>query len=126
MSEAARHGLKRFGLTAAVPPRCWSLDYYGEQRAGKGLRPLFVRAAIENQFDHESLLTDTFVLDSAEFQHHAAYATVELDQGAILTAPADRFNDCFTRDLIPSVDNQERYRFTTEGQIVDEHIKSRR
>jgi hypothetical protein len=84
------------------------------------------RTAIENQVENEALLTDSFVLDSAEFQRNAAYATVELDQGAMLTAPADRFDECFTREQIPNVDNEERVRFTTEGRIVDEHLKSRR
>jgi hypothetical protein len=84
------------------------------------------RTAIENQVENDALLTDTFVLDSAEFQRHAAYASVELDQGAILTAPADRFDECFTREQILNVNNEERFRFTAEGRIVDERLKSRR
>ena len=86
------------------------------------------RTAIENQVGNEALVTDTFVLDSDEFQRNAAYATVELDQGAMLTAPADRFGDCFTKEQAPSTGNgnEERFRFTTEGRIVDERLKSRR
>jgi hypothetical protein len=72
------------------------------------------------------LLTDTFVLDSAEFQRNAAYATVELDQGAMLTAPADRFDECFTREQVANTGNEERFRFITEGRIVEERLKSRR
>lgn len=82
------------------------------------------RAAIEAQVSNTALLTDTFVLDSEEFQRHAAYATVELDQGAILTAPADRFNECFSRE--PVNVEEQLYRFTAEGRIVDERLKSRR
>jgi hypothetical protein len=83
-----------------------------------------VRTAIEAQVTNTTLVTDTFVLDSEEFQRHAAYASVELDQGAMLTAPADRFEECFSRE---AVDGQEqRYRFTTEGRIVDERLKARR
>jgi len=70
------------------------------------------------------LLTDTFVLDSEEFQRHAAFASIELDQGAIMTAPADRFDQCFVREAVEGPD--ERYRFTAEGRIVDERLKSRR
>lgn len=84
------------------------------------------RTAIENQVGNEALIGDTFVLDSAEFQRNAAYATVELDQGAMLTAPADRFDECFVREQIGKIDNEERFRFTTEGIIVDERLKSRR
>ena len=84
------------------------------------------RTAIENQVENDTLLTDTFVLDSDEFQHNAAYATVELDQGQMLTAPADRFDECFTREQIPSADNEGRIRFVTEGRVVDERLRSRR
>jgi hypothetical protein len=84
------------------------------------------RKAIEGQFDNEALLTDTFVLDSGEFQHHAAFAMVELDQGAMLTAPADRFDECFKREQVDGTGNEPRFRFTTEGQIVDERLKSRK
>lgn len=85
---------------------------------------LGVRTAIEAQVPNPALLTDTFVLDSEEFQHHAAYASVELDQGAMMTAPADRFDQCFSREVVDGP--QERYRFTTEGRIVDERLKGRR
>lgn len=84
------------------------------------------RTAIESQFDNEALLTDTFILDSGEFQRNAAFAAVELDQGAVLTAPADRFDQCFKREPLHDVGNEERYRFTTEGQIIDERLKSRK
>jgi hypothetical protein len=83
-----------------------------------------VRAAIEAQVPNAALLTDTFVLDSEEFQQHAAYASVELDQGAMLTAPADRFDQCFSREKLDTL--VERYRFTTEGRIVDERLRGRR
>jgi len=84
------------------------------------------RKAIEDQVGNEALLSDTFVLDSDEFQHNAAYATVELDQGAMLTAPADRFDECFTREPVGNTGSEERFRFVTEGRIVDERLKSRR
>jgi hypothetical protein len=84
------------------------------------------RGAIESQVENDALLTDTFVLDSEEFQRNAAYATVELDQGAMLTAPADRFDECFTREQVENPNSQDRVRFTTEGRIVDERLKSRR
>jgi hypothetical protein len=83
-----------------------------------------VRTAIEAQVTNTTLVTDTFVLDSAEFQRHAAYASKELDNGAMLTAPADRFDECFNREAINGQD--ERYRFTTEGRVVDERLKARR
>jgi hypothetical protein len=84
------------------------------------------RKAIESQFNNDELLTDTFVLDSDEFQRHAAFAMVELDQGAMMTAPAERFDKCFKREQIDGTDLQPRFRFTTEGQIVDERLKSRK
>ena len=82
------------------------------------------RTAIEAQVPNAALITDTFVLDAEEFQHHAAYASIELDQGAMLTAPADKFDECFRRETVEGL--EERYRFITEGRIVDERLKSRR
>jgi len=84
------------------------------------------RKAIEDQFDNDALITDTFILDSDEFQRNAAFAMVELDQGAMMTAPADRFNECFKREQVDGTPGQTRFRFTTEGQIVDERLKSRK
>ncbi len=79
---------------------------------------------IKSQVPNETLLNDTFQLDLEEFQRYAAFESIELDNGGILTAPAERFDQTFSREVINEAD--ERYRFSTEGRVVDQRIKSRR
>lgn len=79
---------------------------------------------IRNQVPNEGLLGDTFNLDLEEFQRYATFESIELDNGGILTAPADRFDQTFSREPVNEADG--RYRFSTTGRIVDQRIKSRR
>ena len=69
-------------------------------------------------------MEDTFVLDIDELTRHATYASIELDNTGILTAPADKFAEVFSREAINELTNE--YRFSTSGHIVDERIKARR
>jgi len=82
------------------------------------------RSAVEGQVHNDTVLQNTFQLDLEEFKRHATYETVELDNGAILTAPAEEFDQTFLRELINEAN--ERYRFSTTGSIVEQRIKSRR
>lgn len=77
-----------------------------------------------SQLPYRELANDSFILDANEFSQHVAYASVELDNGGILIAPPDRFDDCFQREYLN--DELHTIRFVTEGQIVDEKIKGRK
>lgn len=79
------------------------------------------REQVRKQFPNPSMLTDPFVLDGEEFSRHAAFQSVRLDTGGILTAPAEDFDEVFHRQKIAD----DRVRYTTEGQIVDEKLKRR-
>ncbi len=82
------------------------------------------RAAIEAEIPRGELRADVFVLDKDEFLRHASYASVELDNGAMLLAASDRFDECFEREPIGLDGN--RFRFTTSGRIMDERVRGRR
>ncbi|NPV40842.1 MAG: hypothetical protein HPY72_05800 [Anaerolineae bacterium] len=69
------------------------------------------------------LFNDSFDFDYLEFLKHAPLTRIELDNGGIMMAPSDRFNDCFPRETISSDD--ALYRFSTEGRIVNEMIRGR-
>jgi len=67
---------------------------------------------------------ETFVFDAEEFVQHVAYTSIELDNGGMLTAPQGKFDECFDREIVD--DNEGIIRFSTEGRIVDEKIRSRK
>lgn len=64
------------------------------------------------------LLNDRFRFDAAEFARHLAYKQVELDNGAILTAPADRFDAVFER-----TQRRQQETYSTTGAVVDQRLR---
>lgn len=64
------------------------------------------------------LVNDRFRFDASEFGRHLAYKQVELDNGAILTAPANRFDEVFER-----AQRQQQVIFSTTGTVVDQRLK---
>jgi hypothetical protein len=73
---------------------------------------------IRNQFPSEKLYLESFKFTAEEFLQHIAFRSVELDNGALLTAPASGFDDVFTRQ---QTGNQVR--FSTVGSIVDDKLR---
>lgn len=67
------------------------------------------------------LLEDKFVFDRTEFDKHLSYKMVELDNGAILSAQAANFDDCFERKKLKGENND--ILFTTKGKVVDERLR---
>ncbi|HEX4304082.1 MAG TPA: hypothetical protein VHZ78_14895 [Rhizomicrobium sp.] len=65
-------------------------------------------------------LEDQFQFDWKEFSEHLAYRSIELDNGAILTAEAPRFDEVFHRDRART--DGGGIRFTTEGRITGERL----
>lgn len=64
------------------------------------------------------LVNDRFRFDAEEFARHLAYKQVELDNGAILTAPADRFDEIFER-----VQRRQQETFSTTGAVIDQRLR---
>lgn len=69
--------------------------------------------------DPPRLANDKFRFDPEEFAQHLAYRQVELDNGAILTAPADRFDQIYERQK-----RQAGETFSTTGEVVDQKLKT--
>ena len=70
----------------------------------------------------QNLYEDAFELDYDEFIYSAPFASIELDNDAILTAPSYKFDNCFTRE--PLGDNN--FLFQTHGRIVNETLRGRK
>jgi hypothetical protein len=73
---------------------------------------------IRNQFPNEKLYLESFKFTAEEFRQHIAFRSVELDNGALLTASALEFDDVFTRQ---PTGNQMR--FSTVGSVIDDKLR---
>jgi hypothetical protein len=76
--------------------------------------------AVESAFARPELMGETFQFDSAEFDRHVMYRTVELDTGAMLMAEDSKWDEIFRKEQLS---NRDRMRFSTEGEVVDERLK---
>ena len=79
--------------------------------------------AVSAKFPNDATLDAAFALDVEEFRRHARFRSVELDTGAILTAPAERFDEAFERKTIK--EDEGLVRFTATGHVTDEKVKGR-
>jgi len=78
------------------------------------------RGAIISTLTNPSLEFEQFQFSSEEFYKHLKYRTLQIDNGAILTAPIDRFEECFQRNPVEETSNE--YTFITRGTIVKEKL----
>jgi hypothetical protein len=67
---------------------------------------------------------EQFMLDVAEFRNHIAYQSVEMDNGALLTASFVDFEDVFEKRYLD--ETRGNVEFTTRGRIVNEKLKTQR
>lgn len=77
------------------------------------------QGAVLSKVNPSRLIHEKFRFDAAEFSRHIAYKQIELDNGAVLSAPAEKFEQCFV-----NTKKKETYTFTTTGHIVDERLKT--
>jgi hypothetical protein len=76
---------------------------------------------LRRQVRNPALLSEQFRIDAAEFERRLPLRTIQLDNGGILTAPAPKFDEVFTRETVAD----GRQRFVTEGRVVDEVLRRR-
>jgi len=77
--------------------------------------------AVRKIIKQESLMTEHFQFDAAEFSHHIAFRSVELSNGAILTAEASKFDEVFQQEAVGQA--VEEVRFTTQGRVVAQQLR---
>ncbi len=84
--------------------------------------PLTVPAvqAITSRLSRPESSVDVFTFSVDEYDKYVRYQTVELDNGATLTAVNGDFSDVFQEEI---VSDDGRVRFTTEGKILDRRIR---
>jgi len=80
--------------------------------------------AVKREIDFPALLQDNFKFDLNEFRAQVPFRTMELDNGALLTADADEFTKIFETEVLNKA--KRTVKVTTRGAITDEKIgKSR-
>jgi hypothetical protein len=76
---------------------------------------------IKKHFPRAKLFDENFQFVPTEFLKHVSLQTVELDNGGLLTAATERFNDIFKRESVDASD--DIVRFSTQGKIVDQRFR---
>lgn len=85
-----------------------------------GLSEAAVRA-IKKELPAPHLYSESFKFDYSEFQALAAYRTDGLDNGALLTAPADEFDNIFAQKGVRRSDGVRKY--ATEGKLISQTLR---
>jgi hypothetical protein len=80
-------------------------------------------ATLQRELPRPELMDETFTFDSAEFDKHVQFRAVELDNGGMLIADDDDFDDVFDAE---AVDDAGVVRFSTEGRVVNETLRNRK
>jgi hypothetical protein len=76
--------------------------------------------SLRHSLKSDKLFNEQFKFTSDEFAQHVAFRSVELDNGALMTAEATSFNDVFTQQALPKSD---KIRFTTSGRVIDDKLR---
>lgn len=85
-----------------------------------GLSP-DAKAALLRELKNERMAQEKFQFESIEFQNLVAFKSIDLSNGGTLTAPSSEFDDVFRQE---PTDRGGRVRFITEGEVVNERLKS--
>lgn len=83
-----------------------------------------VRKMLINNLPHPEMAEMSFKFDQEEFTKHAGFISKELNSGAILTGPADKFDELFTVKKING--NDKEFEFVTKGKIITQRLKNRK
>ena len=77
--------------------------------------------ALEAALPRPDLMKDVFQFDRDEFERHVLYRLVELDNGAMLLAEDAEFENVFQTTAVDQ--SAHRFRYATEGQVVDTQLR---
>jgi hypothetical protein len=77
--------------------------------------------AILAEVNPRRLANERFRFDANEFARHLAYKQIELNNGAVLTAPSDQFDKVFHR-----INRKNEQTFSTTGIVIDERLRKTR
>ena len=105
-------------LAPGLADQTVSIDEFGERFSLSD----DAKAAIAHETKSPEIASETFQFDLAEYQRRVAFRSLELDNGAMLTAPSGTFDSVFHQEVID--ESEHRFRFATEGVVVNERLKA--
>lgn len=105
-------------LAANVHGETLSIDQFG-QRFHLSAQ---AKAALLGELRNAKSAQELFQFDNAEFRSLVAFKSVELENGATLTAPSGQFDDVFEQEDVDGIDGVVR--FSTESRVIDEKLRA--
>ncbi|WP_440957779.1 hypothetical protein ACFELO_10820 [Oceanicaulis sp. LC35] len=103
-------------LSGGYSGRTLSVEDYCEQMGFSDK----TKEAIQKEIKNTKVMAESFKFDSVEFGRQVQFKSMELNTGAILSAPADSFDTIFEREMLGS---DGKFRFATVGHVVDERFR---
>lgn len=79
------------------------------------------KATIDNELKSSQARQEVFRFDLDTYKSIVAYKSVELSNGALLTAEASKFDKVFQQNEVQGT--KDEIQFSTKGRIVDEKLK---
>ncbi|MDA9490425.1 hypothetical protein XI08_15290 [Bradyrhizobium sp. CCBAU 11361] len=79
------------------------------------------RESVSQQLRNPHLAEERFLFSASDFASIMAYRSMELDNGATLTAPSAEFDQVFRQVAIDG--SAHRVRFTTQGTVINDKLK---
>lgn len=89
--------------------------FFDQYHLSDGAKSLVVK-----QLKKSSVAGDKFQFDLVEYSSHLSYKALEMDNGAILSAPMDKFGECFQEQVAEGSDIRT---YSTTGKVVNEKLK---
>jgi hypothetical protein len=83
--------------------------------------PAETQEQIRERFPRAKSFDETFTFVPNEFAKFVSMRTTELDNGALLIAPTDRFDQVFTREPVAGASGV--FRFSTQGKVIDQRFR---
>jgi hypothetical protein len=82
------------------------------------------KGAIRNELKSSAAAQEVFQFDIGTYKSLVAFKSVELSNGAVLTADTDKFDKVFEQEPVDG--SKGEIKFVTRGQVIDEKLKTAR
>lgn len=82
------------------------------------------KSAIKNELKSSAAAQEVFQFDIGTYRGLVAFKSIELSNGALLTADTEKFDEVFEQE--PVEGSKDEIKFVTRGQVIDEKLKTAR
>ena len=78
--------------------------------------------ALISKLKHPNLRFDQFQFSIQEFSKHVRFRSLQISNGAVLSAPIGKFDECFKKSCV--AEDSGEYIFSTQGTVVNERLRT--